>query len=122
MNRADLFAALEIALDPYPVVSHPLEAVMAPAFALGGSRRVKQPVGFGGYWSLTGIAGRMDEVDVFDTSETMMDLVCTLEGKLPRIAEYEQAAEPGPVTIGNVDYLVFTFTFFDYAVAGVCAT
>ena len=123
MTRADLLAALEILLDPVPVVSHPLEAVLAPAVIVGGSNRIR-PSGayWQAQWEIVVLAGRMDDTDVYDTADTMQNAVCLALDKLPgSMSDIAQPDAPAPITIGSVDYLGFTFTFTDHRVVGTCA-
>lgn len=125
VTRAELVAALEIVLDPYPVVAHPFEAVAPPAFALEGSTRERGLPVYGGQWqvrhTLLGIASRMDDVDGFDTSETMQDVACAGLEKLSGTSDWEQDSPPARETIGQVDYLTFRFTFIDHNALGPCS-
>lgn len=122
MNRADLLAALEILLDPTPVVGHPLDAAIVPAVVLEGSNRTRQPAWWQASYVLTGIAGRADDTDVYDTAETLQNAVCLALDKLPGISDPRQDAQPDMQRIGEVDYLTFHFTFTDHNVVGPCST
>lgn len=125
MTRAELVEALEIVLDPYPVVAHPLEAVAPPAFALEGSTRERALPVYGGQWqvryTLLGIAARMDDVDAYDSSETMQSLAASGLEKLAGTSDWEQDTPPARETIGQVDYLTFRFSFLDHNAIGSCA-
>jgi hypothetical protein len=121
VTRADLFAALEILFDPVPVVSAPLDAVIAPAVILGGANRTF----LNGYWhaeyELIFLVGPLDETDLWDRCDALQNSACTQLVKLPNVTDFVQQAPPAPRAVGNVDVLSFLFTFTDHNVVGPCA-
>jgi hypothetical protein len=124
VNRSDLFAALEVLLAPIPVVDQPLESVMAPAVVLrsGAPYRFRtSELGWQTTWELLVLAGRTDDVRPYDTADEIADLLCAQIDRLPNMSAELAASAPDVLTVGNVDFVSFTFTFTDHSITGPCS-
>jgi len=118
-TRVEATTAIEAVFAPYniPVVADPLSAVKPPAIIVAPGNPYRSPDT--ACWTqnleVTVIAGRLDDVDVYDTLDDMADTFCRTVRANIGLTNHGAAAAPGVRTIGDVDYLacVFSVTAYD---------
>lgn len=118
MTRTEAALVLETALAAYgvPVVSGPVDAVVAPAVVLMPGAPFRDPVP--ACWSHSVdaqlYAGRMDDVGVYDALDALADTFVRVTRSAAGIVNRGAPGAPETVVVGDVAYLAATFNLTLY--------
>lgn len=117
VTRGEAAARLAGLFAPFgvPVVADPLDAVVPPAIVIGPGSPYREPASACWQHTLTAtlIAGRLDDVDVYDRLDDLADTLCHMSLG-PGLVNRGASGSPETSHIGDVDYLTVAFTLTAY--------